>query len=81
MVARTYSATINTVEEAYNNHEACAEMIPKTPLARVEHRVEQYYRGLCESTDQRGLHLNRLPRVFAADRPSDSPLHSAFSLR
>jgi hypothetical protein len=46
IVARTHSATVNTVEEACNNHKACVEMIPETPLARVEHRFEQYYGGL-----------------------------------
>jgi DNA-binding GntR family transcriptional regulator len=58
MVAREYSTSVNTVAEAYKNHEDYVEMILTTPLARVEAKVEQYYKVLYERIDKRVFRLN-----------------------
>lgn len=61
LIARQYTRMSGSLAEAFQNHENYVQMVLTTPVANVEAEVENYFRELFRTLDERVFHRRREP--------------------
>lgn len=61
LIARQYTRMSGSLAEAYQNHENYVQMVLTSPVAKVETEVENYFRELFNTLDERVFHRRREP--------------------